>query len=160
MVNLTNLHLWTQELRTTTRQQVNGVLGKIVAVNPDGEPVVGNCCLGVGTELAGATPEFPESFDDDRDEYVPAGEGDYGYYEGEHEFPPSAFFDWLGIDGYGQDLQIDWPIGDEAYLRRDSDDLVTISPQMQWTASGLNDEVKLTFSQIADVVDYFGVRNG
>lgn len=157
MVNLTNLHLWTQELRTTQRQQVNGVLGKIVAVNQDGDPVVGNCCLGVGTELAGVTPEFPESFDDDRDEYVPAGEGDYGYYDGEHEFPPSAFFHWLDLDrGEEQDLQIDWPVnrfGLPVYICRDG------SEPMNWTAATLNDGLKLPFAQIADVIDYFGVRD-
>lgn len=155
MVNLDNLRRWTQELRTTDRAQTTGYLGKIEDVKADGTLVIGNCCLGIGTELAGVKPDATY-VNEDGEHHEPYA-GDIQDYLGNQEFPPEPFFDWLEVasDERG-DLLIDWPrdANGEAVYWTDEHE------PMLWSASNLNDDLHLTFSQIADVVDYFGVRNG
>lgn len=154
MVNLDNLRAWTTELRITTRPQVTGYLGQIEEVKEDGTRIIGNCCLGIGTELAGVTPDevtYEDGNGVERESYM----GDALDYLGCQEFPPADFFEWLeSVPDYKGDVVIDWPL--DGYGRPA---LSTPSEEgMAWTASELNDEVHLTFSQIADVLDYFGVR--
>lgn len=156
MVNLDNLRRWTQELRTTTRGQTTGYLGQVQAVNADGTLVIGNCCLGIGTELAGVQPDDTTYVTEDGHEREPYA-GDILDYLGNQEFPPEAFYEWLEVASESTgDLLIDWPKDESGmpyYTCRDGEE------PMLWSASNLNDRLHLTFSQIADVIDYFGVRN-
>lgn len=125
-------HAWAERLRTTNRAQVYGMLCKYAGSN------IGMCCLGVGSELSGRASI------DMKDVALPNGN----------------FAVWLGLElhpGYryelveSVDIIVDWSELDYP-LPRGEEELPSYSE--------LNDTWGLTFPQIADVVDYFGVEVG
>lgn len=134
MINEKRLRQWTKRLRITTTSQAQR---KLVVVNRENGKIEGMCCLGIGeVECAGAPLHVS-----------PIGNVPL---VGDRDDPslPYYFRAWLGLSGSG-DLQIDWPVGLEL---RDG------TPFNMMTCANLNDLMGFTFEQIADVVDYFGVR--
>lgn len=134
-------HQWAVGLRTTSSPQVHSRLAANL-----GNGVVGFCCLGLGCELAGIERDRAGT------EYA---------YDGTTGLPPARFHQWLGLDpgahvppppGHGHDVAVDWDLDLYGYDMReyhDDDDMRTYA--------SLNDNLALTFPQIADIVDHFGV---
>ena len=139
-MNDENLKRWTHELRTTKRPQARE---QLAARKSDGSYAY--CCLGIGERLVGRSPGSMT-------------------HEG---CPSTSFVKWLGVDvpsievyneemGHDPDeadyrtwdLELDWPA--ELSPRDFGFDAVT--------AVHLNDTMHLTFPQIADCVDYFGIK--
>lgn len=157
-MNLDNIKTWTDALRTTELGQTTATLGSI---GEDDKQKV--CCLGLGC-LVAPTIET---------EWVGGGgeSGNFLYVDGQNNLPPIEFHDWLGLDiadlasDDGNDVLLDWPMPEIGAL-------ISLCPENtdRWrdrtgrafrlySCAGLNDEVGLTFSQIADVIDYFGLRD-
>lgn len=140
-MNLNNVKTWVAALRDPSKKQVRGALKR------DG----GNCCLGLGCEVMGLEPVF------DQDTHVwgyrADADMDFGY------LPPMEFHHWLGIEPLGgsDDVYIDWPVDlllADGYTENSQDGFVPVLG-----CAVLNDTVGLSFSQIADLIDYFGVRD-
>lgn len=131
-----NLKVWTKALRDPDLMQVHGALVK--DENEDGR--IGYCCLGVGCVEAGMDVD---------------AEGEVIVLDGEMygALPPTAFHIWLGLDRPGwkpevtADIYPDWD-----FITRDGQEAYDV------TCANLNDEWNLTFVQIADILDYFGIR--
>lgn len=132
---------WLRVLRTTTLPQGEGTLVQFSGdeydefgeLLEDAKPL-GYCCLGIGEKVCvGKTIDEISSMD----------------------LATSDFIEWLGLDiaGTGDyyDLIVDWPV-DLLPFRSVTDQ----RPEgARITAAWLNDS-GCTFSQIADVLDYFG----
>lgn len=89
---------------------------------------VGYCCLGIAEKLRGLT---------DHD-------------MGSRCTPDQGLYDWLGVMTTSMDLELDWPV---ELMPKD------MSPGRGGiTATWLNDWAYLSFSQIADCLEYFGVK--
>lgn len=161
---------WAHDLITTTRKQVEGVLGKRIAID-----AIGNCCLGIGCETAGIERDYPE-------------DGSHSFsYLGADTLPPRQFAQWLGfdMDVVSEDVRqvgglcIDWP--DETYRVRcyveaenhalgihlkvsaHDHELHECSPWIEQDGASsefaaINDGHTLTFPQIGDMIRYFGVQ--
>ena len=135
-----NFKKWIAELRSGRRVQITGTLrGR----TDDGE--VGECCLGVACDLS------------DVGEWTPFG--DYEPHEGSPNDAtlPLAVARWLGLDiavefDDGIDPYFDIP---DVYLDRSRGGLPYIV-----TCASANDDLGLTFDQIADLAEYFGVYYG
>lgn len=152
-MNEPHVRQWTTVLRSTPSPQVTGTLVDEV-VDTSGHLVPGFCCLGIGQKVAGIPLNHSE--DPDPDE----GERRWQFTEGD-DLPSERFLRWLGVDrveGFGDsDVDVDWPV--ELVDREGYPYLASnVSPGGGLTCASLNDTTKLTFAQIADVVDYFGVR--
>jgi hypothetical protein len=173
MPNLGNVRAWTTALRKPGLRQVRQKLAAHVGENglpsSDEAQPIGQCCLGLGCDIAGIPRTPTRSFiytQDDEDEDLPyeyeAEVWAYGDAEAE-DLPPQEFFDWLGlpVDHYhgglfasgGEDVYLDVPY---ALRPRTRERQVAGAPRI--AASALNDEWRLTFPQIADMIDYFGLR--
>lgn len=148
MVNEENMTAWLDDLRTTDAPQVNGHLMK--SVWPNDSHTYGYCCLGRGCVVMGMEPgrELIASAD---------------------VLPPGSFVNWLGVhvspssrwpgedeanEGVDYDLYLDIPEG--LYPR---DEAGRSNPNNLVTCAGLNDDWHLTFSQIADMIAYFGIHH-
>lgn len=136
-----NFDRWLHELRTTPLGQCSQTLFDTVGTGA----IVEACCLGIGTLLVPGV-----------DAKASIGAA----------FAPDDFAEWLGVAGArgvrydeGVNLIVDWPC--DLLLKVDADEEdpdVWISPYTEAiSAAELNDEWRLTFSQIADVFDYFGI---
>lgn len=132
-----NFRKWIAELRTTDKTQCKGQL------HVEGD---GYCCLGIGYAML--PNHSPEELRHRR-------------------LAPPAFLRWLGfehVSGLDEDVQIDWLDNFETQGKRgiiegspeELDVGVPYSKDMGGAAE-LNDE-GFTFAQIADVLNYFGVK--
>lgn len=142
---------WVHTLRTTDKPQAKGHL----CVEEGG--VRSYCCLGIGAELAGV-PETAV-----RHLGAPGKEGKALVYFGEcGDLAPPGFLDWLDFDWSDPDTEVE--VADGADIELDTGSLLMrpATPGAagagvgHFTAAGLND-IGLTFSQIADMLDYFGI---
>lgn len=137
---------WIESLRHTNLEQANGTLLRATRYH-----IEAACCLGVGCLLVPHVNPFNLVGD---------------------ALPPHSFIEWLGLnldvegvvqsDGEQADLIPDWPA--EGLTLRDLKNPTIEHPDGQFdpgvertTAASLNDSWKLTFPQIADVFDYFGI---
>lgn len=133
------IKLWTTELRTTHVPQAKFRLANKARI--DGRMEVGACCLGIlEAQREGCTVE-----DLSRSEAL----------------PPRAVAAYLGVEmtnprNLGAD-RVDLLIDYTYDARLDWDDDEVHEDYEMW-CSGLNDNLELTFSQIADMVDYFGIK--
>lgn len=147
--------MWADRLRDPELVQASGALGRV-----DYEGNQSYCCLGVACEFL--VPSVHKVVDN----------GWSVEYDGESGLAPYTLLDWLfGEDFWDRpedvedggcefDIPIDWPedlevrdgAGSDLTRRAKSDNDIN-------TAAGLNDSGEFTFSQIADIIDYFGVRN-
>lgn len=167
MINLENVKKWTAALREPDRVQVNGALTGWI-IPDESDPVLGDCCLGVGCKVA-EVPMVVHGDLQDTDYTV-----EYGA-TGNTGLPPEEFHLWLGtidhlheVDDYEGAL-IDPADGTDVYLAIPSG-VWTVKVQMLDGTTGgtdlrdlngcsmLNDTVGLTFPQIADMIDYFGIE--
>jgi hypothetical protein len=163
-----HLREWLGALRSGSFPQATGALSKIVAIDNDGTHVYGYCCLGVGSKVAGV-PAILREFEEDMDgeELVeqddPAMEFGAAY---QSELAPVEFVRWLGFEvaedseSSSFDLVLDMP---EEYLAYQGPRGTASNPTAyessrteSYTLSELNDE-GFTFTQIADLIDYFGL---
>lgn len=130
-MNEANLAAWTAKLRDPEMKQGRETLIQ-PAYDEDGETVLEDryCCLGVGCLVA-----------DPEDRWAWTGE----------DLPPVSFHRWLGItprtDEPQSDVQVNLPFPFRGGTL----------PWGDIGCSTLNDGLGLTFSQIADLLDYFGV---
>lgn len=130
------LRKWTKALRETPLHQVNGTLFEKddAYLDDDGDyleeaSIVGACCLGICILDLGGPEAAHTSFGQDLDGVV-------------HTL--------LGITWEeDEDVTLDWP---EEYMPKD---LSSSNVSAAW----LNDSAHCTFAQIADLVDYMGVRS-
>lgn len=151
-INRKNLAIWIEEMRTTDAPQVGRALARLV------HDKVGFCCLGLGSCRAGVANNIQTELDwlakDPERRHVNFGFG----AENVGTLAPREFLEWLGIappkDDRWQprafDVLIDW--ADCGALPTKNGTLATYS------CSRLNDE-GFTFSQIADIVEFFGIRD-
>lgn len=155
-INQENVARWLWELRHGDHEQARARLGVLYSGMAGHHSSRGYCCLGVGCLVAEV--EVTE-----RGDYL-----GFGRFRATLT-APVEFHRWLGVvdedrslNGGEADIYIDWPdsvgSGDIHYDRREDDYEADSNGIMEWTASALNDECSLTFSQIADVIEYFGLR--
>lgn len=149
-MNIENVKKWTNTLRTTEREQISHTL---IGIDSETGEITGMCCLGIGeVECMGKTITT-ESI---AGTYFPRVNGEAR----SNGLPGSGFARWLGASVLGSedaaksDVTIDTPGIFTVRAGEDLDD----EEYSHVTASILNDEFHLTFAQIADMVDYFGVR--
>jgi hypothetical protein len=129
---------WIRELRTTDLRQARRQL-RVGNGVPEGF-----CCLGIGyRRMPGYSEDILRI----------------------NSLPPAQWYDWLGVPvnefsrrsvKHGLDLYIDWP----APLTQRPNDHGWSGPYLSaslGTAATLNDQ-GFTFRQIADILDYFGVK--
>lgn len=143
MVNLDNVRKWTTALRETNSPQTQGRLARDL-----GGGEIGYCCLGLGCEVAGI-PSRSQVF---------GGDEPVIHYAGSSDLAPRGFHDWLDNGQTRGDVHLDWP--HRHYEQRYDESATYGNPWMGWTCAGLNDDCGLTFSQIADMIDYFGIKEG
>lgn len=146
-MNKAHVQEWVDALRSDAYPQTRERLKGLV-LDDDGAvtDVVGYCCLGVGCEVAHITQEH----------------GGYGVV-GADMLPPIEFMEWLGITEFNEPNN---PSGDgvtfNLYLDAPADLETRTSAysgcKLRMVAlSDLNDDVRLTFPQIGDLIAYFGV---
>lgn len=133
MSGATPQQIWTTALRSDEYEQATG---QLCAVFTDGTKKF--CCLGVACEAVGMT-------------YVTAG-AERGYDRQVSVLPYSVAAWLLGlaesqIGDAARDPLVDMP---SEYVDRDD-------ARYYLRCTALNDEHHLTFHQIADMVDYFGI---
>lgn len=134
-MNLDNVKTWVAALRDPNNHQVRGALRRDA----------GHCCLGLGYELSGGTlnriSRYQELWT------TPSGYS---------SLPPTTFHEWLGVrsrSGLTDDVYLDWP---EDLPFREHE---FVPDPQHVNLAGLNDDALLTFPQIADLIDYFGLRD-
>lgn len=149
-MNIENVKKWTNTLRTTEHEQVSHVL---IGMDGGTGEVTGMCCLGIGeVECMGKTITAKQV----HDVYMPRVNGE----QRSNGLPGSDFVRWLGAtvvggeDAAKSDVRLDTP---EDFTVRAGEDLDDEEYE-HVTASLLNDDFHLTFAQIADMIDYFGVQ--
>lgn len=161
-MNDEHLKQWTNKLRSGTIPQANGVLAK-----PTDSDQMAMCCLGVGCAEMGY-------------EVIPKA-GEFAFLDPDEPgrsydaLPPMKFHAWLGLlseesqENWADltmtgDVFIDWPegmafIGEviESDTGANAVHPVDANEAEVGGCAELNDH-GFTFEQIADLVDYFGVR--
>lgn len=132
-MNNANTKAWIEKLRDPDLVQAHGRLAQY-----DDQDGLGYCCLGVGESLI----HDPVS-------------GIYGLsFGGQTAICSNEFMTWLGLGSMDENASsipvIDWP-----------SNVYTPShvPFCAMTLPMLNDQDRLTLSQIADIIEYFGLRN-
>lgn len=156
-----------RRLQTATERQGKEFLHSIVSVN--GRIEHAYCCLGIGTRFcAGIEPiEIPDvtmvesKREIDGAFYLgnvvyPEPAGNFGG-DGAENLPPLAFYRWLELPGVdtavpGSSVYLDaaeYPLRPPERPRP----LPTLAQPLEM----LNDNLSLTFSQIGDLVAYFGL---
>lgn len=157
---MSNLKVWTDGLRSTNIQQTTGQLGVVY----DGATQM--CCLGFGCTLV---PEMENDIqwqaneDDDTPSVGAVMMVDLADGEWSDSMPPVAFHEWIGATPQGGklsgDVLPDWPAQEFTMPRPGAEwhDRDGLPYRSILTCAKLNDSAGLTFVQIADVVDYFGV---
>lgn len=137
-MNVGSFRAWIATLRHTTLEQGRQQLFPRVRA---GEPVSA-CCLGVGTMKACA------------------GQGvELNDVMLAYTLAPNVFFEWLGLTSESPaysagDVLLDW--GTHLPSLRPRED--TFPSHGRVSAAWLNDTAGLTFAQIADCLDYFGLH--
>lgn len=143
-----NFNAWIETLRTTDLSQAHGTLS--TGIVTDQGITLGYCCLGVACTMTTLGEPYLRS----------------------REMLPAPVAEWLGLGGYWKgDGTCSAPREDQwqAFLQNDSDgvDIYLDIPLEIFTPSGrhiptscaeFNDH-GFTFSQIADIITYFGVKS-
>ena len=129
--------LWTKTLRYGDLTQVRGTISMWVSDLDGHKTLAGVCAVGAGMYAMGDT--------------TPGGGSLLGASE------PREFVEWLGGGAFFDEeapvtVCIDWP--DDAL---DPVGLLYMNDADMISIVGLNDSLDLTFEQIADVIDYFGI---
>lgn len=135
---------WVEALRTTTRKQGTGQLGQFI----DGEMFA--CCLEIGCEAAGFEPTFYDRLDNPifpAESRFPVEATHVAFYDNELT-APYEFGEWLNAREDYQDPMLDIP---DDYRDQDGE-------PYKLRCSTLNDALYLSFAQIADLIEYFGVK--
>lgn len=137
-MNIENVKKWTHQLRHSGLPQTNGELA--TQVEPE---TVAYCCLGVVCII-------PEVGVEHQIAPIVEEPAVRHRFDGAVLDLPRRAQDWLGVTRANP--FIDWPAGlcdrdGEPYLNGD-----------EATCAGVNDALGLSFAQIADLVDYFGIR--
>jgi hypothetical protein len=150
-MNTDNFNTWLAALRDGTRKQ-----GKMRLATVHQDDTVSYCCMGIGCAVAEIEVRASEY------SHTDAGTGDtytwlkYGHVEAS-DLPPDEFVEWLDLATATGDNTWHMYLGDqgpEPYdLKTKHGDYIVGAP-----LATLNDEWGLTFPQIADLLDYFGVR--
>lgn len=150
-----NIKRWTNELRVTDLPQAKAMLA-VLRVEDSGdsdarpENTVGYCCLGIGCLVAGIDSSKVDRLGLDEQVLI-----EYLTFDGEDRLAPTSFAAWLGF-GWGSD----------GWMTSKIQTLVLAAPELRLLDGDrldspltiLNDNWDLTFPQIADCIDYFGVR--
>lgn len=151
-MNIDNVRTWTAALRDPSLNQTTGILTEVLI---EGDRAY--CCLGVGCVTMGLVG-------------IPEGRAVAYGAERAAGLPPKEFHAWLGLlteqqirsdQPFGsRDVGIDWgEVGELlVYDTRNQTDTGEARQLKQFGCAGLNDGCHLTFSQIADVIDYFGLK--
>lgn len=153
MTNEVNLGKWLNELRTTDIPQVTGTLVRVQRYGwdeaegePDPKDIVGMCCLGIGEHLMGGKINDMVR----------------------RTLPKYTFAEWLDVRGDdtgssdgSASLYVAWPntilprgYYDEEFYDQSRPADVDVE---YIEVAELNDTFKLTFAEIADVIEYFGL---
>lgn len=145
-MNEVHVNEWVAALRITQAPQIVGTLVNEVQVGDAMVP--GFCCLGIGQKVAGIELHAPDWSHES-----------WAFSEGT-DLPGREFLDWLGVvgtDGVGDaDVVVAWPA--DLLDREGFPYLPDPTSGGGLTCATLNDGLRLTFPQIADLVAYFGVR--
>lgn len=143
-MNTTNVRKWVDYLRSGRYKQANGQLAKV-----DKKGNKSYCCLGVGCVAMGLRGH--------RD-------GDALKYRGFDSMPPKKFHDWLGVtlrddDAVEGDVFLDIPKRHPGNHRPIKIFTNRDGTEIEDACASLNDTLQLSFDQIADMIDYFGLRD-
>lgn len=152
-----NMRKWTARLRTPGLKQARTVLATVPTDDSDIDDAA-FCCLGVGCVEAGIPVRaYPV-------EHPTEDEGWCLSFDGAVEMAPTSLHTWLGVRPQNEDSEdvfLDIPEG-WCYVKdfevQGGDQMVKDLAAYSG-ASSLNDDLHLSFSAIADMVDYFGVRD-
>jgi hypothetical protein len=124
--NKENIRKWVDALRSGDYQQAQG------ALRHDGADQDGYCCLGVACDISGLGRWVMVPEDDEYD----FGPSARAYQVGEEYSTgvlPRSVAEWLGVSDGNPDVNYD--------------------PEGPYTLAGLNDGQRLSFEQIADVIE-------
>lgn len=155
-MNERHIKAWTERLRHPEQNVRQGE--RRLCIMPE-EGIYYMCCLGVGADMVPSVV---------RESYGDPETGETLSYDGVSTLAPRSFIEWLGLDftadssrdDEGYDLYVDWPEGLD-YSTRGEGSMDDYQPYFIDTNTGslaaLNDS-GFTFKQIADIIDYFGVR--
>jgi hypothetical protein len=152
-INLDNVRRWTAALRSGEYEQTTSML----AIQ-DGDSVA-YCCMGVGCVVAGPDEVPHETITYPSAVYGFTDTVKHSFGDGScEELPPTEFHAWLGIEGEmdNDDVYIDWP---EEYVRLSEGSPRGGLSRAVMSCANMNDSFNLTFEQIADMIDYFGIRD-
>lgn len=148
---------WVDALATTTLPQG---IGRLVTINEVTGVVEGYCCLGQGCTVMNEIPRRSRTTDEISREvdWDPAGS-----FFGWTELAPPEFHVWLGLDEPDGEDNIAVAMPEEYGVQGR---LITEEPikvaghqaSVTLTCAAMNDQYLLTFSQIADVLRYFGIK--
>lgn len=136
-MNTTHLKLWSDELRSGKYLQGTGQLWTIEQAE-DG-PIEHACCLAVGCVAAGIPREG--------EQFVSVNHKFYS-------LPPAEFANWLDLDtppGTTETTAVALSLDVPEWLQDPNG-------STRYELAVLNDSGEFTFDQIADLIDYFGVR--
>lgn len=147
-----NLKVWTTDLRTTDANQTQGKLA--IALDDSGTDAE-YCCLGRGCVAMGLEGRLVSG-------------SRTLQFNGADDLPPVEFLVWLGLyETVPEALAALTPMG----IRTEFEVIIDWtdntgqviefwdeSDPFEHGASSLNDDLHLTFDQIADVLDWFGIQ--
>lgn len=142
---------WLHELRTTDAGQAHGHMSRITLAEGDTHGKINNCCLAVGTRLV---PDIK----------ITQGTGftRSQFKFGEHQHyrtAPIEFIRWVGLGHMVGDVNetASFDVVLDYTHPGATQDGALLNPD-DVTGAWMNDTVRLTFPQIADMLDYFGVK--
>lgn len=149
--------VWVRRLRSGDYPQGRGRLRRDLRL-PNGKPTQssGYCCLGVLCEMAveaGAIGKIefrPKEFAGGLEETAT-------YYDAMGDLPSEGVWVWAGLPGSqaGGNVYLDAP-----HDLRTLPQMGDAPPLRTLSLAYLNDTLRLTFDQIADLIDYFGLTRG
>lgn len=162
-----NQKAWVAELRSGNRTQTKQAL-KIVD-----NGLESFCCLGVASELSGLCIQRVSPHADGQIQFAEVGTEGNGLGDWYPSFPPPSVMYWLGayaVEDYAEsgDIHIDVPLEIASLPQQglhedarywDDPNCKEERPLIRecMSAAELND-LGFTFSQIADVIEYFGIK--
>lgn len=126
--------------------------GHLVTRQDNGDPAY--CCLGVGSVVAGVRRGY---YDGESGQWV----DDFGMFDGCRDLAPEPLIEWLGLSINDRDMEdgwtvyLDWP--EHMSVRSGTTNGVSPAAASVDQLATLNDG-GFTFDQIADLIEYFGVR--
>lgn len=150
MINIEHVKEWTRALRSGKYRQIGETLVDTTdKADPDSS--LAYCCMGVVAALAGNKVHV--DFEDNEDDEGHILRNWRAYMADGSELPGPITHAWLGLqltqnlrEGGEEDIHVKYDLPDQGGL------------PCTLTCAMMNDSLHLSFDQIADMIDYFGIK--